>query len=367
MNVNLNANAHGMRTVEIVGGGLAGLALGLALRRAGVTVTLSEAGDYPRHRVCGEFIAGLDDATVDRLGLAPFFADARRHSRVAWFAGERRLRTQILPAPALALSRYALDARLAEAFVAAGGELRTRHRANVDSGAGADAGAPRPGRVLACGRRAETRSPWVGLKVHARGLATAEGLELHLGRGAYVGVSAVEDGRVNVCGLFHRDSAPAAGGRAGALPAALRASGLHALAARLAAADIDPDSCCAVAGLAFGRAAAADETSTTDSASSPALSLGDHHAMIPPFTGNGMAMAFQSAAAALDPLLAWSRGETSWADTCARVDRALRRRFGTRLAGARWLHPFLVSPARQRWLAAAAPLLPLRPLYHLTH
>jgi len=54
----------GGRSVEVVGGGLAGLSLGLALRRRGVPVTVWEAGHYPRHRVCGEFITGLDRATA---------------------------------------------------------------------------------------------------------------------------------------------------------------------------------------------------------------------------------------------------------------------------------------------------------------
>src|SRR3954469_12996095 len=73
--------------VEIIGGGLAGLSLGLALRRQGVPVVLHEAGDYPRHRVCGEFITGLADATIDRLGLRPALADALRHHEVAWTIG----------------------------------------------------------------------------------------------------------------------------------------------------------------------------------------------------------------------------------------------------------------------------------------
>ena len=48
-----------LQPIEIVGGGLAGLSLGLALRQQDIPVTLFEAGSYPRHRVCGEFITGL--------------------------------------------------------------------------------------------------------------------------------------------------------------------------------------------------------------------------------------------------------------------------------------------------------------------
>jgi 2-polyprenyl-6-methoxyphenol hydroxylase-like FAD-dependent oxidoreductase len=44
--------------VTIVGGGLAGLTLGIALRQHNVPVQLHEAGHDPRHRVCGEFTSG---------------------------------------------------------------------------------------------------------------------------------------------------------------------------------------------------------------------------------------------------------------------------------------------------------------------
>src|SRR5579863_1202127 len=103
--------------IEIIGGGLSGLALGAALRRADVPVTIFEAGDYPRHRVCGEFITGLDPATVARLGIGEHLSDARPHRTVTYFLRGRPLRPYALPAPALGISRHALDSRLARAFV----------------------------------------------------------------------------------------------------------------------------------------------------------------------------------------------------------------------------------------------------------
>jgi len=48
-----------MKSITIVGGGLAGLTLGIGLRQRGVPAALWEAGHYPRHRVCGVFICGL--------------------------------------------------------------------------------------------------------------------------------------------------------------------------------------------------------------------------------------------------------------------------------------------------------------------
>ena len=91
--------------------------------------------------------------------------------------------------------------------------------------------------------------------------------------------------------------------------------------------------------------------------------------MIPPFTGNGMAMAFQSAELALEPLLDYARGKGTWRATCCATNAALRGRFRVRLASATALHPFLLKPRRQRWLAALsrARLLPFGPLYATLH
>jgi len=342
------------RPIEIIGGGLAGLSLGLALRNAGVPVTLFEAGHYPRHRVCGEFITGLAGSTITRLGLSPFLNDALRHHEVAWFthspAHEHPASVQTLPTPALGLSRYAWDARLAAAFTAAGGSLHTKTRCPDPTSAA--------GRVFATGRRRHSAG-WLGLKIHVRGIALARDLELHLGDHAYVGLARVEDGAVNVCGLFRRRELCAKG--AGLLSGYLDASGLGRLATRLAAAEVAEASFCAVAAVGFDRRKIPLETDRVD--------LGDACAMIPPFTGNGMAMAFQSAESAIDPLLAYSHGATNWAETCQLIHHALDRRFRLRLGTAHLVHPFLLNPFRQRLLGALGRvhLLPLRPLYSALH
>jgi len=338
-----------MNTVEIIGGGLAGLSLGLALHRAGVPVRIIEAGSYPRHRVCGEFITGLSSSTIQRLGLAPFLSDALQHREVAWFRNDEPLRRQALPHPALAISRHVLDQRLASAFISAGGHLRTQTRIDI-------AAAP-AGRVFATGRRPD-RPDWIGLKCHALKLPLTAELELHLGDNAYVGLCAVENGRVNVSGLFRQREGLNVS-RETALTVYLRAVGLSALAGRLASVEIDPESFSAVAGLGFSK----------PSAQTDRLVVGDTYAMTPPFTGNGMAMAFQSAEAALDPLLSWSHGDASWDETIHRVQHRLRSLFRVRLTSASVLHPFLTRPAGQRWLSTASRLrlLPLRPLYHATH
>ena len=336
------------RPIEIIGGGLAGLSLGVALRREAVPVTLHEAGSYPRHRVCGEFIAGLGGSTIDRLGLAPELHDALPHEEVAWSIGGQPSRIQRLPAPALALSRHVLDGRLAHRFMASGGVLHTQSRITDHEN--------RPGRVFANGRRRAAEPRWLGLKVHVRTLPLTRDLEMHVGEQSYIGLSRIAEG-INVCGLFRRRAI--AGRGVALLIDYVRAAGLGALADRLAAAPIDTESFCAVAALDFDRCVNHNDR----------VCLGDASAMIPPFTGNGMAMAFQSAELALTPLLAYARGDASWAETCRAVHAALHERFRVRLASAQALHPFLLRPRHQRWFAALgrAGLLPFRPLYAALH
>ena len=43
--------------VAIIGGGLAGLSLSIDLRKRGFSVVVIEKGNYPRHKVCGEYIS----------------------------------------------------------------------------------------------------------------------------------------------------------------------------------------------------------------------------------------------------------------------------------------------------------------------
>ena len=344
-----------MPAIEIVGGGLAGLSLGIALRRQGIPVTLHEAGSYPRHRVCGEFIAGLSRSTIARLQLDEALTGALVHHEVAWHLPGESPFVQRLPAPALGLSRHLLDKRLAEQFVALGGELHTRAR--LIEGPDTSSTASIPGRVHAYGRRRAPSSRWLGLKIHLRELTLVRELELHLGDGCYVGLSRIENDEVNVCGLFQRRAISEQG--ANILLAYLRAAGLNDLAKRIDGAAVDEASFCAVAAVEFDRRVHL----------SPGVRLGDAAAMIPPFTGNGMAMAFQSAESALNPLLDFAHGTTDWATTCGATQAALRARFRVRLASSGALHPFLLQGRWQRWLArlARARLLPFHALYAALH
>src|SRR5688572_11348698 len=99
-----------MKTITIIGGGLAGLTLGIGLRQRDVPVQVIEAGHYPRHRVCGEFISGNGLETLERLGLRKKLVEAGAipAQSAAFFSERKQTLFQPLPKPALCLSRYTL-------------------------------------------------------------------------------------------------------------------------------------------------------------------------------------------------------------------------------------------------------------------
>ena len=328
-------------TITITGGGLTGLSLAVALRKHGVAVALHEAGGYPRHRVCGEFISGVSAETLETLGIAGTLADAKLHRSVTWFSGDALLRENILPTPALALSRHLLDDRLQKLATSLGAEIHTGSRRKMNPG--------QPGEVWTAGRK-PSKGEWIGLKAHLRSISVTAHLEMHSGPRGYLGITPIEDGWHNVCGLFRVDKSITAR-HADLLPAYLAENGNTGLAQRIAAAEWREGSFTAVAGFRLG----------LQSPTPGLLSLGDSHAIIPPFTGNGMTMAFQSAETALPHLIAYANGTRTWPAACEAIQRQLAKRFGKRLTSAKLLHPLLFHTAARPLLKHA----PLRPLLTL--
>lgn len=319
------------KEITIVGGGLAGLALGIALRQRGVPVVIWEAGAYPRHRVCGEFISGRGLEVLGHLNLTERLEEAgARPARTAkFFARSGEMPERALPKPALCLSRFALDAMLAERFRQLGGELRCRARWTGSF--------HHEGVVRAAGRRvqrAHAGGRWYGLKAHARNVALEADLEMHFGENSYVGICRLADGEVNVCGLFRRRTQDSPLPRSPVEQFRNCTSGM--LSERMASAKWDQTSLCVVGGLPF-------HSSLPDGSSE--CCVGDSLAMIPPVTGNGMSMAFESAELAAKPLTAFAEGRMAWDMVCHSTSVAYRKAFRTRLFWARWLHEVLFHPA----------------------
>ena len=328
------------KPIQIIGGGLAGLTLGIALRRLDIPVTILEAGHYPRHRVCGEFISGRGQATLARLGLRQLVdaAGAVNAQTVAFHSATKSSPPQRLPVSAICVSRFALDAALAKLFRELGGELCEGRRTPTENiGEGCIRATGRSARTEASGAR------WFGLKIHARNVALTADLEMHFSPRGYVGLCKINGDEVNICGLFRKGASEIGEAKHGR--EFLRGPAGSPLYQRLANAVFDEDSLCAVAGLSLEPRQALTRTE---------LCLGDAITMIPPVTGNGMSMAFESAELAVAPLAAWSRGKAAWSEVHQKIARDCDTLFACRLAWAKWLQQLALTPRLQNPLLAIA-------------
>ncbi len=185
-----------MGVVQVVGAGPAGSSAALAALEEGAAVRMFEKSPLPRHKVCGEFLSPGVAVALARLNawdeiqaLAP-----ARFRAVALHIGAREKRWR-LPETAFGLSRHAMDAALAGLAVKRGAQLL---RSTGPGGASPTVAAR--GRIGTAPRARRL----FGFKAHFSGPA-AEGIALYFFSGCYTGVSAIENGMTNVCGLAPED------------------------------------------------------------------------------------------------------------------------------------------------------------------
>ena len=188
--------------IRILGAGPAGSAAAIAALSESAAVRLFEKSTFPRHKVCGEFLSPGVARILEALGVWQDFLGLRpaRIRRCVLHLGPRA-KQWTLAECAYGLSRYQLDRLLFDRAVLLGAEV------DRDPGAGQrlarepvrDGEAPI---VIATGRRAVASrgNRLFGFKAHFEGPVN-DAVELFFFEDCYVGVSAVEDGITNVCGI----------------------------------------------------------------------------------------------------------------------------------------------------------------------
>jgi flavin-dependent dehydrogenase len=344
--------------VLIIGAGLAGSAIAIALAGRGWDVLLVERDRFPRHKVCGEFISPEAQTTLAALGLKEMVAGLQPApiQQATLVTGQGKTLHVSLPGIAWGVSRYRLDAALATAAQQRGAQLCTettvlgyeptatgytvhlrgkqgsgkvQARALIAAG-GRHTLASLPPRARPPGR-AQQR---VGVKGHFGGVAMPAAVELFFFPGGYAGVSPIENGGVNLCLLADY----AAFARAGRQIESMLDAVVHwnpALGRRLADGVLLPGTGVAVAPVDTGRPATPwDEIAC----------VGDSAAMIPPLCGDGMAMALRSAELCAPLADAYLRGALSLAGWAEQYCRLWQGEFAGRLRTGRALEWALGQP-----------------------
>lgn len=366
----------------IIGGGLAGSLVAIRLAAAGQPVTLLEKEHHAHHKVCGEFLSPEAVAYLRQVAVDPLALGAVE-IRNLHFSSQQRIAQAALPFSALSLSRRALDEALLARAAESGCTIRRGisvenlnpegdlHAIRLSNGESLLARTV----FLATGKhdlrgfaRSSTRqSDLIGFKLHLQ-LAPAQTrllrgvIELFLFPGGYGGISLVENDVANLCLVVRRTRIRAFGGWSEFLASILHRNA--SIRERLQGANTLWQRPLAVSPIPYGYLA-----------DRPAglWCVGDQAAVIPSFTGDGMAIALHSAALAAQMHLA---GESS-----AAYLRKLRSQLGSGMSLATALSRFLVTapgrglaplalalvPSAMRWIAASTrvptrALVPIAPL-----
>ncbi|MEM1349504.1 MAG: NAD(P)/FAD-dependent oxidoreductase, partial [Myxococcota bacterium] len=303
--------------VAIVGAGPSGATLACLLAKLGWSVALLERDTFPRDKLCGEFLSHEAHDVFDAIGVYEAIEqDAPRIERAAIFSTTGAVVRATLPRAAWGVSRLKLDETLFEraralgATCVEGAKVRRMHQTadgvQVRTRVG-DEDVELRSRVAvgAYGRRARLdqelareltpeRRSWVGMKQHhiprdadAVHETLANTVELHAFKGGYCGFSHVEGGLVNACALFTKDTLERAPAPTWEGLAKHISRENEALARRLDGLQASPTKTQAVAEVPFERKTLVDGR---------IFWVGDAGAMITPMTGDGQAMAVQSAA-----------------------------------------------------------------------
>lgn len=344
--------------VVIVGGGPAGATAAWALARAGRSPLLLERERAPRDKICGEFVSVEAQTVLHAMRVDPAALGAPPIDRLRLVHGSRVAETR-LPFRAYGLTRRAMDAAMLDAAAAAGARIERGVTVRSIDGGKVHTATDRmaPGAlVLASGkhdirgaRRVSrgTVDTLIGFKTYfslsEQQHSQLNGfIEVILFRGGYAGLQLVEGGRANLCLLVEQR----AFARVGNWPALLDqlCNGSAHLAARLEGARERLDRPLTIAGVPYGFRYRPRHDDAPN-----LYRVGDQCAVIPSFSGDGMAIAMHSGRAAAQAILA---GQGASAYHAARLTD-FRRQIAVaqalyRLGQPPVMQPLLVEAAR-RW------------------
>ena len=203
--------------VIIIGGGLAGLCNAIHLSKLGKKVLLIEKNEYPKHKVCGEYISNEVLPYLEFLEVNPFDSGAVRINNFQLSTTKSNIISAKLPLGGFGISRYTLDLVLSEkakengvtilqdtvsnvTFLKDVFQVETKDNNIFTSKITIGAFGKRSLLDVKMGRNfIQKKSPYLGVKIHVKGNFKEDLVALHNFKGGYCGVSKVENNAINLC------------------------------------------------------------------------------------------------------------------------------------------------------------------------
>lgn len=290
--------------VIVVGGGLAGLSLANLLSDRGIEVLVLEKGNYPRHRVCGEFISNESRDFLMGLGLdIPAMGLPEINRFELSFPGGKKHNCSLKPG-GFGLSRWTLDHSLYRLALKRGSKVETDTRVTdivkKDEGnfevhtsdrrifrgqiavgstgrySGSLFQAPSPSGGAA--------NKYFGLKYHVTSSLPEDLIQINLFPGGYAGISKIESDKYCFCYLAESESLKKCKGSIARFEKEILSTN-PVIQNHLAANTV----------LEGPVTTSHFDFNFHSTFNQPFLLMGDSAGFIPPLTGNGMSLAFRSA------------------------------------------------------------------------
>jgi len=205
--------------VVVIGGGLAGLTSAIHLSKFGHKVILIEKNEFPKHKVCGEYISNEVLPYFQWLGLEISSLNPSNISKIEFSTTKGKTISGELPLGGFGISRYSLDYYLSQKAIEYGCQIIQDTVTNIRFAADEFSISTLNNLEIKCkialgafGKRSnmdlkfnrdfiQKKSPWLAVKAHYSGSFPDDLVGLHNFKGGYCGVSKVEKQAINICYL----------------------------------------------------------------------------------------------------------------------------------------------------------------------
>lgn len=207
------------KRILIIGGGLAGLTAAIHLSKIGLKVTLIEKNEFPKHKVCGEYVSNEVLSYFNELGINCEVLRPTHLSRFQLSFMDGKVLESELPLGGFGISRYLLDEFLYKKALENGCNISKDTAENIVFSENEFTITTTQNTVFkaeiligAYGKRStidqelkrsfiSKKSPWLAVKGHYSGCFPDDLVGLYHFKGGYCGISKVENERINICYL----------------------------------------------------------------------------------------------------------------------------------------------------------------------